>query len=363
MLLISKVFNFTKIPPQLQTLFKSHNYNMTKLNGSIVDGLENCINKKTKSTIVLIGGTGFFEDGGRDLDPVVEHSMPDYNLYTEYVEYKINECGRKRGYYSDYLDASIGFTTRGCFRRCSFCVNKKYKKCHAHSPLSEFLDESKDIVYLWDDNFFALSSGWESILDDLNKSGKKYQFRQGLDIRLLTEERAYKLSKARYYGDFIFAFDHIQDKEKIESKLKIWRQYCTKETKLYVLCGYDARNDDPNYGIKGDYSAEEKDLIDIRNTFERISILMKYGCLPYIMRYESYNDSPYREIYVALARWCNQPGIFKKMSFKEFCERNQDYVKTNKPCSSLRALHLLEKDDNITYQKYVNLKYSEEKEY
>lgn len=362
LLLVSKVFNFTKIPPQLNKMINNSCNNLRELNGSVVQGLDNCIKSDVKTPILLIGGTGFFDDGGRDLDPIVEHSMPYYDLYKDYIDYKINICGRKKSYYLDYLNASIGFTTRGCFRKCSFCVNKKYDRCHIHSPLEEFLDPSRDIIYLWDDNFFSLREGWEKILDDLNDSGKRYQFRQGLDIRLLTAERAEKLSKARYYGDFIFAFDHIQDKDLIERKLKIWKTYCSKETKLYVLCGYDSRNDDPKYGIKGDYSQEEKDLIDIRNTFERIAILMKYGCLPYIMRYESYKESPYRGVYVSLARWCNQPAIFKKMSFKEFCERNQEYAKTEKLCSSIRALNLLKKDDPETYNKYVNLKYSEEKD-
>ena len=35
-------------------------------------------------------------------------------------------CKRKEFEY--YLDYSIGFATRGCFRQCSFCVNKNYKK-------------------------------------------------------------------------------------------------------------------------------------------------------------------------------------------------------------------------------------------
>ena len=141
-----------------------------------------------------------------------------------YIDYKINICGRQKSYYADYLNASIGFTTRGCHRKCSFCVNKKYSHCFIHSPLSEFLDENRDIIYLWDDNFLSLKEGWKTILDDLNNSGKKYQFRQGLDIRLLNEEKAEKLSQARYYGDYIFAFDHIQDKEIIKKQLNIWRK-------------------------------------------------------------------------------------------------------------------------------------------
>ena len=30
-------------------------------------------------------------------------------------------------------------------------------------------------------------------------------------------------------------------------------------------------------------------------------------------------------MYVQLARWCNQPSFFKKMSFRQFCVRNEEY--------------------------------------
>ena len=72
---------------------------------------------------VHIGGTGFFLDGGENLPYEIEHHKPDYDLYKEYVEEQI-KGGRRRTVFADYLDYSIGFTTRGCFRKCAFCVNK-----------------------------------------------------------------------------------------------------------------------------------------------------------------------------------------------------------------------------------------------
>jgi hypothetical protein len=57
---------------------------------------------------------------------------------------------------------------------------------------------------------------------------------------------------------------------------------------------------------------------DILDLFERIKILSQYGCLPYIMRHENYHKSPFRGMYINLARWCNQPQMFKKKSYREF---------------------------------------------
>lgn len=362
-LLVSKVFNFTPIPEPLKKLIDSSRKSMRELNGSVVEILNRYRDSSPPVTQILLGGTGFFEDGGNNLDPEIEHYMPDYSLYNDYVDEKIRE-GRNPSYYSDYRDVSIGFMTRGCFRKCSFCVNRKYDHVFIHyRGLSEFYNENCKVIYLWDDNFLGLGRKCIPLLNELNSTGKPFQFRQGLDLRLMTPEYAEILGKSRYYGDYIFAFDHIQDEEKIQEKLKIWRQFCRKETKLYVLCGYDARSNDPKYGIKGDYSQKEKDLIDIRNTFRRIHILMQYGCLPYIMKYISYKESDYRGIYVQLGRWCNQPAIFKRMTFEEFCLRNQYYSKSEKECAALRALNLLKKDAPEIYEKYAKLRFNEEKRY
>ena len=110
---------------------------------------------------LLKGGTGFYENGGEGLPDEIEHHMPDYSLYAEYVDFSINIKGRPRSWFADYLDYSIGFLTRGCFRKCSFCVNQKYDRCRPHSPLREFVDASLPYVNLWDDNYFECSE-WET---------------------------------------------------------------------------------------------------------------------------------------------------------------------------------------------------------
>ncbi|MCK5645006.1 MAG: hypothetical protein KAJ19_29670, partial [Gammaproteobacteria bacterium] len=178
-------------------------------------------------------------------------------------------------------------------------------------------------------------------------TGKPFQFRQGLDIRLMTDKVAKKFSNARYHGDFIFAFDHIEDRALIERKLKLWRRYSAKTTKLYVLCAY-----------------ESQDEVDIIHTFERIKILMKYGCLPYIMRYEDYKNSELQSFYTQIARWCNQPQFFKKKSFRQFCEANQDYHKNPKTnCAAYQAMLDFEKTYPETAKEYFDLRFDQENEY
>lgn len=292
---------------------------------------------------VEYGGTGFFDDGGESMPDEIEHHMPDYELYLPYVNGKI-EGGQKRSKFTDYLDFSIGYTTRGCFRKCSFCVNKRYDKVFKHSPIEEFLDPNRKYIYLWDDNFLG-SSDWKEILQTLQDTGKRFQFRQGLDIRLMTTEKAKMLAKSKYKGEYIFAFDHIRDRELISKKLNLWYReidkVTNKNTKLYVLVGY-----------------ESQDVQDIINAFERVKVLMEFGALPYIMKHEYYKKSKYKGIYTQLARWCNQPNIFKKKSFRELCELDQTYIKTEGfVCSSMRSLQEFEKDYPEVAAKYFDMKF------
>ena len=288
---------------------------------------------------IVVGGSGFFGANAPALRKEIEHHMPDYDLYIDYVQKRL-EKGEKRFRYADYLDYSIGFVTRGCFRKCAFCVNKYYDQAFNHSSLSEFLDESRPYIHLLDDNFLAYS-GWRSILKELEDTGKPFQFKQGLDIRLMTEEVADRLSRVRYKGDYIFAFDHIEDRELIESKLRIWRRHTVKNTKLYVLCGYD--------------SQDEQDIINI---FERIHVLIRHQCLPYIMRHERYKQSKYKNMYIQLARWCNMPSWFKKLSFREYCERNNLYVKSGKS-KAYKVMRAFEKEHPEIAEKYFDVSYSD----
>lgn len=313
---ISKVFSFTKVPKWVLDL--PH---------------------------VNIGGTGFFLDGGKNLPDEIEHHKPYYKLYDEYINEQL-KLGKKRQNFSDYLDYSIGFTTRGCFRKCSFCVNKKYNRVFKHSPVEEFLDEERPYIYLWDDNILAYEN-WESIIDDLESTGKPFQFRQGIDIRLITDKKAKRFNNAKYHGDFIFAFDHIEDKELIVEKVQLWKRYSSKICKMYVISGYNSQDEE-----------------DIRIVFERIKILMKYGSLPYIMRYEDYKKSKYKGMYIQLARWCNQPNFFKKKSFREFCEANQYYHSNqNTNCSAYQVMLDFEKDFPEIAKEYFDLKFENENMY
>ena len=289
------------------------------------------------------GGTGFFYNKAPPLDRAIEHHMPDYHLYDDWVNEKIAN-GESRLNFKYYLDYSIGFTTRGCFRQCQFCVNKNYKKVELHSPLDEFVDPSRKKICLLDDNVLG-SSHWKEIFERLQATNKLFQFKQGMDERILTDEKCQVLFSSKYDGDYIFAFDNVADYDLVEKKLQLIRKYTNKVIKFYCFCGFDREN-------KWDNNFWMQDLWDV---WKRIELLMKYQCLPYIMRFERYNESPYRGTYINLAAWCNQPNAFKKKSYREFVQYQQS--RHTKECSETRYLKNVERDIPELAQQYFDLKY------
>ena len=259
---------------------------------------------------VTIGGTGFFCDKAPPLPYEIEHIMPDYHLYDNFVNQLVSQ-GAKHCEIKYYTDYSIGFATRGCIRGCSFCVNKHYQRCSLHSPVEEFVDPSRKYICLLDDNILACKD-WRSVFDQLNATGKRFQFKQGMDERLLTDEKCKVIFSSNWIGDYIFAFDNIRDRGIIESKLQLMRKYSHVIPTFYVFCAFNHHSPD-NY-------SESFWLNDLRDVFERIRILFRYQARPYIMRYKDYElaPNPYRGIYITLARWSNQPSMIKKKSFREY---------------------------------------------
>ena len=295
---------------------------------------------------VEYGGTGFAWDKAIPLPSDIEHHMPDYTLYDEWVENCI-ASGKKPSEFKMYTDYSIGFLTRGCFRKCGFCVNKHYNQVEFHANLSEFYNPFRKKICFLDDNFFGYKN-CINIMKELKNINKPIIFKQGLDIRLLTPKKCELLFSLKYDGDYIFAFDNYDDYDLIHEKLELIRQYTpSARIKFYVLVGY-----------------KNTDIEDIIEMWERIALLMRYRCLPYIMRYRSETDAPYeqsayRGVYIYTAKWCNQPPIFKKMSFREFCEKDNCNAK-NGDKASMRALKLIEEQYPDVAKKFFDLKFGEQ---
>ena len=275
---------------------------------------------------VEYGGTGFYYDKAPKLPTEIEHHFPDYHLYDDWVNERLvnGENPTNLQYYTDY---SIGFLTRGCFRKCPFCVNQNYDRVIKHSALDEFVDPERPKICLLDDNFLG-QPDWKDMLLALQAIKKPFVFKQGLDERLLTPEICEVLFKSDYAGDFTFAFDNVADAPLIEEKLKLIRRHTNKIPKFFCLTGFDRSG-------KWDADFWRQDIFDL---FTRIEMLTRYRCLPYVMRFNRYQESPHARLYTHIARWCNQPAFFKKKSLREFAVAN------GKGSACYRAVAAFEKE-------------------
>ena len=212
-------------PADFEAVFVSKVFDFTKVDDALLD-MPN----------VYCGGTGFFFDKATPLPYEIEHHMPDYHVYDDFIANDTKHVKQKT-FWKDYRDYSIGFATRGCFRQCPFCVNRHYKKVEFNAHISEFHDPATKGIILLDDNILGYAK-WKEVFAELTDINKPFVFKQGMDIRLMTTEKARILDGVRYIDDFIFAFDNIEDAPEIEQKLKLWREHCNKPTKLYVLSGF-----------------------------------------------------------------------------------------------------------------------------
>jgi hypothetical protein len=215
---------------------------------------------------IEIGGSGW--DLASCLPEAAEHMMPDYDLYG--------------------TDYSMGFTSRGCIRRCGFCVVPK-KEGHLcrHSPIEEFHRPDHNKIILLDNNFLA-SPNWKETLQYIHSKGLMVNFNQGLDIRLVDEEKAHELSTVQWYNwrfsrrGLHFAFDHVGDEGAVRKGLEILSAAGIRPYRcmFYVLVGYD--------------SSPEQDM-------HRIMVLKELGAKPFVMVYNQNPDPGLR----VLARWVN----------------------------------------------------------
>lgn len=242
---------------------------------------------------VIKGGSGyaihtengkevFCSEEHHNLPDEIEHIYPDYGLYPELTK-----------------DTAYGFMTRGCPRGCDFCIvgKKEGRRAYTVAPLSEFWDGQKNIVLL-DPNPIAVPD-WKNNLQQLIDSKARVDFSQGVDIRLMTAEKADYIKRIRVKSVH-FAWDRYEDKEMIVPRFKTFKEvtgWHRSKMIVYVLTNFN--------------TTLEQDL-------ERVYTLKALGYSPDIRIYEKYT-LPDGHILRHLQRYVNSPMIFNSI------DRFEDY--------------------------------------
>lgn len=240
--------------------------------------------------IDAFGGSGF--SLSRVLPNEIEYGGVDYSIYPD-------------------NDTSYGFITRGCIRKCRFCIVPKkegyIRKC---GTIYDIIKHDK--VCFLDNNILAYKDA-KKVLAELVNLGVKCQFKQGFDLRLCDVNVSYLLRKLNYLGDYIFAFDNIKDFKIIKEKLSLFSWRWEDQFKFYVYVSKDTA---------------------IRDAVFRVNFLKKEKCLAYLMR--DVNcwdvDSVNKNFWIDFAAYCNQPAFFKKMSFSEFMDKRTNNI-VRRDCS------------------------------
>lgn len=176
-------------------------------------------------------------------DHLVDSIIPDYSILNE-IDYK----------YPAH-NAYFAYMTRGCVRRCPFCVvyviEPEYIKYiplkQQIAKVNEKYGEKKDLLLL--DNNILASSEFNNIIDEIKDIGfhkgaklndiKRYvDFNQGIDLRLLTKGRMKKLAEIPV-KPLRIAFDRYGLKDSYVKAIRLAAECGIKYLSNYILFNYD----------------------------------------------------------------------------------------------------------------------------
>tara|TARA_R100001530_G_scaffold136125_1_gene115372 strand:+ start:117 stop:1046 length:930 start_codon:yes stop_codon:yes gene_type:complete len=234
-------------------------------------------------TEIVYGGSAINYDC---LPNNIEHIMPDYDLYG--------------------IDYSMGFTTRGCIRQCSFCiVRNKEGYLRFHAPLKEFVNPEFKKLILLDNNLLAYKNHLD-ILKEIKERDLKVDFNQGLDIRLLNEKNANLLSQIKYYNHKFnvrtlrFAYDNTNDKPYIKRGVRMLLDAGIRPRNIffYVLAYTD----------------------NILDAVHRVNVLKELGCRPFIMPYNQIFTKEMRK----LQHWVDYMPYYSFIEWEDFNSRTKN---------------------------------------
>lgn len=173
-----------------------------------------------------IGGTGI--DPTIKLPAHIELLPPDYSLY-----------GKNR---------AVGFISRGCPRKCPWCVvPKKEGNIHRVSSASEIVGDRDEAIF-FDNNFLALPDYYTD-LEWLANHRIRIDFNQANDARLINKDNAELLAACNWYANgstIRISLDTIGAIPAVKKALLLLSDAGMSLSRIFVFCliGFDGLESD-----------------------------------------------------------------------------------------------------------------------
>jgi len=221
---------------------------------------------------IIKGGSGY--DIKISLPDEIEHTCPDYSLYE--------------------TDHSMGFLTRGCPNKCSWCiVPEKEGNIRANADIDEFVRH--DRVILLDNNILAHEHGLQQI-EKIAKKGIRVDFNQGLDARLIDNSMAKLLSRLKWIRFIRLACDSTAMIAPVRKAVELlrWNNAKSAQYMVYVL------------------------IKDVDDALERIRFLKGMYLDPFAQPYRDREGTEPTKRQKSLARWCNMKATYKSCTWEDY---------------------------------------------
>lgn len=246
---------------------------------------------------VEIGGTGW--DIKKTLDHNIEICKPDYGLYTvEEIARRMRGIGTKEHKIkkaTEIVNAGMGFTSRGCVRKCPFCfVPKKEGALRHDTPIADIINPRSNVIILNDNNLTADPNCIDK-LHEIRYRGLVVDINQGCDVRLINDEIAKALSEVTHLRSLHYAWDLMGFENQIMEGIKILSKYIKPYKHMcFMLIGYNTTFEEDMYRFKKLTEMKIDPFAMIYNENEKGDIRLKH-----------------------FARWVNS-RIYKSCPFEEY---------------------------------------------
>lgn len=206
------------------------------------------------------------------LDHEIDNMKPDYSLYTN-------------------IDYSMGYTYKACPRTCDFCIVPKQNNDDKHYSIWSFHDSKFKKICLMNNNTLA-DPNWRETFDEIIDAKLTVIDHNGYDLRFMTDESAWYMSRVKWQGMIHVSWDYPEHKKEVlKGLVKLIKYGLKNKIHCYVMIGH---------------TTPKEDLFRV----ERLRLL---GIDPYVIPMDKTNKYQQR-----FARWVNHKAVFKTVKWQDY---------------------------------------------